>query len=105
MKQSLLVKLTPTQFLLPHSDRNPLLIAAGLLTSLLRRTPGLPWTQGADAQRRTQIGGANNSWEIAIRLVAIQGSVAEAVELLDRRRLARPARAKVHANKAMARLV
>ena len=101
VKQGLLVKLTPAQFLLPHSNRRALLIAAGMITTLLRRTPRLTGTQGANAQCRTEIRRTNNVGKIPIRLVGRESSIRKTGELLQGCRFARPAGADLRALKSM----
>ena len=49
MKQGLLVELAPAQLLLPNGNGVKLLFAAGLLTGLLGRRPGLAGAEGANA--------------------------------------------------------
>ena len=102
MKQGLLVKLTPAQFLLPHSNRRALFIATGMVTTLLCRTPRLPGTQRANAQRRTEIRRTNHAGEIPIGFVAGEGPIRKKGELLQGCRFARPTRADLRALESMA---
>ena len=102
VKQGLLVKLTPAQFLLPHSNRRALFIATGMVATLLRRTPRLTGTQRANAQRRTEIRRTNNAGEIPIGFVAGEGPIRKTGELLQGCRFARPTRADLRALESMA---
>ena len=102
MKQSLLVKLAPAQLLLPHCNGLQVLLAAGLLTGVLGGTPGLARAEGADAQGSTEVGGACGTGEIAVRLIAEQRPITEAVELGQRRRFSRAAGADLSALETMA---